>query len=81
MKPQVFGECEVELKFFCVLENLAQMGCGGINPYTLTARHGQTQTRRPDPLHDDARSRSSGWILTQGIKPDLGIKQGLGQLD
>jgi hypothetical protein len=26
MKPQVSSECEVELKFFCVLENLSQMG-------------------------------------------------------
>jgi hypothetical protein len=55
--------------------------CGGINPYTLTARHGQAQTKRSGPLHDDARSRSSGWSLAQGIKPDLGIKQGLRRLD
>jgi hypothetical protein len=55
--------------------------CGGINPYTLMARHGQAQTRRSGPLHDDARSISSGWSLAQGIKPDLGIKQGLGRLD
>jgi hypothetical protein len=54
--------------------------CGGINPYTLMARHGQAQTRRSAPLHDDARSRSSRWSLAQGIKPDLGIKQGLGRL-
>jgi predicted transcriptional regulator of viral defense system len=45
--------------------------CGGINPYTLTARHGQAQTRRSGLLHDDARSRSSRWSLAQGIKPDL----------
>jgi hypothetical protein len=54
--------------------------CGGINPYTLMARHGQAQTRRSSPLHDVARSRSSRWSLAQGIKPDLGIKEGLGQL-
>jgi hypothetical protein len=54
--------------------------CGGINPYTLTARHGQAQTRRFGPLHDDARARSLRWSLTQGIKPDLEVKQGLGRL-
>jgi hypothetical protein len=55
--------------------------CGGINPYTLMARHEQAQTRWSGPLYDDARSRSSGWSIAQGINPHLGLKQGLGRLD
>jgi hypothetical protein len=44
--------------------------CGGINPYTLTARHRQAQTRWSGPLHDDAGSRSSGWSLVQVLTVD-----------
>ena len=49
--------------------------CGGINPYTLTARPG------PGPLEDDARPSQSIWSPMQGINADLEIKEDPGRLE
>ena len=55
--------------------------CGGINPYTLTARLGPARTRGSDPLEDDARPDQYVWSPMQGIKADLEIKQDPGWLE
>ena len=55
--------------------------CGGINPYTLTARLGLAWTRRSGPTGDDAWHGQSTWSPAQGIKTDLEIKQDPGRLE
>ena len=55
--------------------------CGGINPYTLTARIGPARTRGSGPLEDDARPDQFAWSPAQGIKVDLEIKQDPGRIE
>ena len=55
--------------------------CGGINPYTLTARLGPARIRGSGPLEDDARPGQPIWNPVQGIKADLEIKKDPGRLE
>ena len=56
-------------------EELKYAYCGGINPYTLTARLGPARIRGSGPLEDDARPGQPVRNPAQGIKADLEIKQ------
>ena len=55
--------------------------CGGINPYTLTARLGQAQIRGFGPPKDNAQPSQPVWSPAQGVKIDLAIKQDPGRLE
>ena len=55
--------------------------CGGINPYTLTARFGPARIRGFGPLDDDARSGQFVQNPAQGIKADLEVKRDPGRLE
>jgi hypothetical protein len=57
MKPQVFGECEVELKFFCVLENLAQMGCPAFPFIDQGKDQGYTREREKEEKKEEEKRR------------------------
>ena len=55
--------------------------CGGINPYTLTARLGLARIRGSSPLEDDVQLGQSIRNPAQGIKVDLEVKQDPGRLE
>ena len=59
----------------------SRTSCGGINPYTLTARLGPARIRGSGPLEDDARTSQPVWNPAQGIKTDLEIKQDPSRLE
>ena len=48
--------------------------CGGINPYTLTAKLGPVRISGSGPPKDDVRPGQPVWSPAQGVKADLAIK-------
>ena len=64
-----------------ILLHICLWDCGGIDPYTLTARLGPAQIRGSGPPKDDARPGQPVRSPAQGVKTDLAIKQNLGRLE
>ena len=65
----------------CVFVGSHVTCCGGINPYTLTARLGPAWIRGSGPLEDDAWLGQLGRSPAQGVNADLEIKQDPGRLE
>ena len=55
--------------------------CGGINPYTLTAKLGLARISGSGPPKDDVWPDQPVRSPAQGVKTDLAIKQDLGRLE
>ena len=55
--------------------------CGGINPYTLTAKLGPAWIGGFGPPKDDMRPGQPDRSPTQGVKADLVINQDPGRLE
>ena len=55
--------------------------CGGINPYTLTARLVPARIRGSNLLEDDARPSQPVRSPAQGVKVDLANRQDPGRLE
>ena len=52
--------------------------CGGINPYTLTAKIGPAQISGSGPPKDNAWPGQPVWSPAQGVKTDLATKISVG---
>ena len=52
--------------------------CGGINPYTLTAKLVLARIGESDPSKDDAWPGQPVWSPAQGVKTDLATKISVG---
>ena len=55
--------------------------CGGINPYTLTAKLGPARIDGSGPPKDDVWPGQPDRSPAQGVKADLAIKQDPGRLE
>ena len=55
--------------------------CGGINPYTLTAKLGLAWIDGSGPSERRRAAQPTCWSPAQGVKADLAIKQDPGRLE